>query len=68
MEYSEKEEKYGSSRGEAGINEVVVIVAVCDGLSKCIFHTAWNNINIWRKIDNSVEKEKIPSGIFELRN
>lgn len=23
--------------GEAGIIEVVVIVAVCDGLSKCIF-------------------------------
>ena len=30
------------------------------GYLNVYFHTAWNDINIWRKIDNWIEKEKIP--------
>ena len=32
--------------GEGSISEVVVIVAISDGLSNCIFHTDWNDVNI----------------------
>lgn len=48
--------------------KLLLLLLFVMGYLNVYFHTAWNNINIWRKIDNSVEKEKIPSGIFELRN
>lgn len=51
--------------GEGSISEVVIIVAISDGLSNCIFHTDWNDVNIWRKTNNAIEKEKI-TGVMSL--
>lgn len=61
MECSWKRGEIWIFKREKGVSmKLLLLLLFLMGYLNVYFHTAWNNINIWRKIDNSIEKEKIP--------
>ena len=61
MEYSWKRWEIWSFKREKGVSMklLLLLLLFLMGYLNVYFHTAWNDTNIWRKIDNSIEKEKI---------